>query len=118
MKDKNVLTTEEQVKEEAFELTGDFIDFDNVPLPLSYEGISTEEGNGLITYDVEKFKLGVEKASEISGFVTALINTGLSEQSVVTILDMTLSKELFPEQAKLQKELAQIEAVKIQEQYL
>ncbi len=61
-------------------------DFSEMPIPLNLSEVVTEDLEGLIPYDVAKFKKGVDDYSYIAGAFVALRNSGMSEANAISWL--------------------------------
>lgn len=92
------------------------VETDNVVIPMSVEGLFDEDGAPLIKYDMKEFGKGVKEASIYAGFLTAMMNTGLTEASAMQVFEAYFTERIYPQQAKLQLELAKIEGIKLEAQ--
>lgn len=80
---------------------------EEMPIPLDYEGIVDEDLNGLVQYDVDKFKKGVKDYSYIAGAFTALRNSGMSEENVMRWLLGEVEEKCLSKQLASQEKVAQ-----------
>lgn len=84
--------------------------YEEIPIPLQLEGIVDEDNEGLIPYDVDKFKKGVKDYSYIAGAFSALRNSGMSEQSVMNWLLGEVEIKGLTKQLETQERMNQVQA--------
>lgn len=84
--------------------------YDEIPIPLSFEGLLDEDEQGLVTYDVEKFQKGVKDYSYVAGAFSALRNSGMSEQNVMNWLLGEVEIKGLTKQLESQVKVANIKA--------
>ena len=84
--------------------------YDEIPIPLSFEGLVDEDQQGLVPYDVEKFQKGVKDYSYIAGAFSALRNSGMSEQNVINWLLGEVEIKGLTKQLESQVKVASIKA--------
>lgn len=84
--------------------------YDEIPIPISFEGILDEDQEPLITYDIEKYKKGVRDYSYIAGAFSALRNSGMSEENVMKWLLGEVEADCLNKQLHSQEKIMQIKA--------
>lgn len=84
--------------------------FEEIPIPMNFEGILDEDERGLVQYDLDKFKKGIKDYSYISGAFTALRNAGMSETNVVSLLLGEMEIKSVSKQLECQERIAKIKA--------
>lgn len=82
----------------------------NQVIPMSVEGIFGEDAEPLITYDIKEFKKGCKDASYYAGFLTAVLNAGVSEECALQVLATHFTKDDVPMQLEAMKEVARMES--------
>lgn len=92
------------------ELDSEEQEYDEIPIPISFEGILGDDLEGLIPYDVKKFRKGVEDYSYIAGAFSALRNSGMSEENVITWLLGEAEMKGLDKQLSAQEKIAEIQA--------
>lgn len=84
--------------------------YDEIPIPLSFEGLLDDDEQGVIPYDVDKFQKGVKDYSYIAGAFSALRNSGMSEQNVMNWLLGEVEIKGLTKQLESQVKVASIKA--------
>lgn len=84
--------------------------YDEIPIPVSFEGLLGDDNEGLIPYDVDKFRKGVRDYSYIAGAFSALRNSGMSEQNVMSWLLGEVEMKGLSKQLEAQEKITQIKA--------
>lgn len=90
-------------------------EYENLPIPMNMSGLLDEEGYPITKYSVDDFRKGTKVASFYAGFVTAMLNSGVTENGALAVLDMHINREMFPKQVEAQKDLAKIQSIKSSE---
>lgn len=111
MEDKKQEVTEEMIAQ-YIGLDGDDNEptYEETPLPMSYEGIVTEDLEGMIPYDIAKFEKGVKDYSYIAGAFTALRNSGMSEENAMKWLLGEVEVKCLDKQLTSQEKVAKSQA--------
>lgn len=105
-------TNKETLTLNDLESIGEDFEIDNILIPINTAPLFNEDGTPKHSYDTKEFTKGVKEASFYAGFFSALQNACITEESIMTILDAHLAKELLPTQIEAQKEIAKIEIEK------
>lgn len=84
--------------------------YDEIPIPVSFEGLLGDDNEGLVPYDVEKFRKGVRDYSYVAGAFSALRNSGMSEQNVMNWLLGEVEMKGLSKQLESQEKMTQIKA--------
>lgn len=84
--------------------------YDEIPIPISFEGVLGDDLEGLVPYDVKKFRKGVEDYSYIAGAFSALRNSGMSETNVMQWLLGEMEIKGLDKQLVAQEKITQIKA--------
>lgn len=85
-------------------------EFEEIPIPMNFDGILDEDENSLIQYDLEKFKKGIKDYSYISGAFTALRNAGMSETNIMSLLLGEMEIKSVTKQLECQERITKIKA--------
>lgn len=112
MKEKEQEQQEHLIAQYIDETVQDLNDstYDEIPIPISYEGVVGDDTEGLVPYDLEKFKRGVKDYSYIAGAFSALRNSGMSEESVMQWLLGEVEVKVLSKQLESQEKITQIKA--------
>lgn len=84
--------------------------YEEAPLPLSYKGIVNDDLEGIIPYDLDKFKKGVKDYSYLAGAFSALRNSGMSEENAMKWLFAETEVKCLDKQLASQEKVAEVTA--------
>lgn len=84
--------------------------YDEIPIPLSFDGILDEDEEAVVQYDTDKFRKGVKDYSYIAGAFCALRNSGMSEEATMSLLLSEIEMKALSKQLEGQEKITKIKA--------
>lgn len=90
--------------EKLDQMLDDYESYMNEPIEMNCDSVLNEK------YDKKEFKRGIDSMSYVSGQITALLNTGVSEEVVLAILQMEMNKTSLEKQFEVEERLATLQA--------